>query len=121
MDEKTLEWMTSTPLGFSIGVLVLVFGTKAILSEDNVREKLGGLNLVFRWFARRREKAAEEEADERVALQKANRDQHRYILWVTSLVHSWEIWAADHGIVLPAPPFQTITEWLEAQAKDKDK
>lgn len=44
-------------------------------------------------------------------------EQHDYIVWVTQLARSWEVWAAAQGLELPPPPFVTFKEWL-AQNKE---
>lgn len=41
--------------------------------------------------------------------------QRRYIVRVTSALRDVEIWAADNGLTLPPPPFQTFPEWLADQ------
>lgn len=117
-DERFWEWASNSPYGFAIGVVVLVLGSNAALSEKNLSEKLSGLALPGKWLRRRRAEAAEKEAEEYVTLQRTVRDQHHYIIWVTSLVHGWEVWAADKGYTLPPPDFLTLMEWKEQQQKD---
>lgn len=111
MDEW-LSWATTTPQGqFVIGVLVLIFGSKAALSEENLKGKLSGLGLLGRWFRQRQQQAAEREVSEVAELRLRNARQHRYIREITQVVRRWEIDAADKGHVLPPPEFMTYTEW----------
>ena len=110
-DDKLLEWMASSSTGFALGVMILVLGSKSVLSEKNLREKFSGVKWLFGWVGRRRQRQADLEVEAAVELQHLCREQHRYILWVTRLVRSWEVWAARHGHQLPPPPFLSIDEW----------
>lgn len=118
MDEL-ITWLTSTPQGqFVVGVLVLIFGSKAVLSEENIASKLSGLALPARWLRRRQERTAQAEVAEKKQLRTIVSRQHRYILWLTSIIRSWEIDAADKGHNFPPPAFLTYLEWMEKHHPD---
>lgn len=42
---------------------------------------------------------------------KSEREQRKYIVWITEVFRNLEVWAVDHGLQLPPPPFMTFTEW----------
>lgn len=120
MDEL-IRWFADTPQGqFVVGVLVLVFGSKAVLSEENLKGKLSGLSLPGRWLRRRQQKSAEREVAEICKLREQDNLKHRYIVEVTETIRRWEIDAADKGHVLPPPRFRTYTEWLEDQREEDE-
>lgn len=111
MDEW-YSWAISTPQGqFVVGVLILIFGSKAVLSEESLKGKLSGLALPGRWFRRRQQKAAEREVSEIKLLREQTARQHRYIVEVTQQIRVWEIDAADRGHDFPPPKFETFSEW----------
>lgn len=111
------EWLetvtSSSQWQFVVGVLVLVFGSQAVLSETNLKGKFWGLGAPARWWKRRQTETAEKELTETIRLQGETDCQHRYIIWVTSILRNIEIWAADQGHTLPPPEFKTYTEWKE--------
>lgn len=111
MDEW-LSALTGTPQGqFLLGVTVLVFGSRAILSEENLKGKLWGIGRVARWWKNRQETAAENELSELRRLRSTVARQHEYIVWITGVLRVIQIWAAENGLELPKPPFQTYNEW----------
>ncbi|MDO4915883.1 hypothetical protein [Corynebacterium sp.] len=133
------EWAKEPVSQFVVGFLFLVFGTPAILSEK-AAEKFGAFGVLARWW-RERKKRAEQEAEDihsRVIadlrqeiarvdkarqsdatefrseldrVSKSEREQHEYIVWITEIFRNLEVWAVDHGLQLPPPPFMTFTEW----------
>ena len=111
-DSQVWTWLTSSsPSQFLVGVAILVFGSKRVLSEKNVSESLGGLFLPFRWLRSRRERAAEEEASEiellRAEVSRLAQENNRYHRWavtVTKRNRVLQLWAAEHGLSLPPPP-----------------
>ena len=115
------EWInsiTSNPQGqFLLGVLVLVFGSQAILSEHNMKGKLWGVGAPLRWWRKRQQETAEKELSELVRLREENHQLHRYIVWITGIQRKIEIWAVDKGYELPPPPFNTYHEWKEENDK----
>lgn len=141
--EVLSRWAESPASQFLVGVLFLVFGTPAILSEK-AAEKFGAFGVLARAW-RDRKKRAEQEAEsihqreladlrheiERVdqarlddasefraeldRVSASEREQHAYIVWITEVFRGLEVWAVDHGLQLP-PPFMTFTEW-----KKKDR
>ena len=120
MDEWT-HYLTQTPQGqFIVGVLVLIFGSRAVLSEENLKGKLSGLTLPGRWLRRRQQRAAEREVTETKRLRNLATRQHRYILWLTSIIRSWEIDAADKGHKFPPPEFLTYLEWVAEHYPEDD-
>lgn len=115
-----IDWLTSTPQGqFLLGVAGLIFGSQAILSEDNLKGKLWGLGAPARWFKRRQKKAAEEEVEETKRLRELTEQQHRYIVWITAILRTIEVWAADNGHELPPPPFMTFNEWTKEKEEEE--
>lgn len=130
----------STQMGqFFLGVMILVFGSSAILSEKTAKEKFWLIGRVAGWFQRRKEEQAELEAQitERrfAALQdeiaridknqkrsdKVMHRQHEYIVWITTRWRALEVWAADRGLRLPDPPFQTFEEWKAQIPTEEDE
>lgn len=139
------EWAKEPVSQFIVGFLFLVFGTPAILSEK-AAEKFGAFGVLARWW-RERKKRAEQEAEsvhereiadlrkeiERVdqarqgdasefraeleRVSASEREQHAYIVWVTEMFRSLEVWAAEKGLKLPPPPFKTFTEWKKSEGK----
>ena len=130
-----------------VAVLVMIFGSSSILSEKTAKEKFGAVGMILRWRQRRKDKAEafqEELFRKRIEelraeirrvdnarkidrkeltaqiseLQKNEKSQHEYILWVTEKMRKIEIWAVDHGYALPPPPFITFTEWEARRKKE---
>ena len=133
-------------------VLVMVFGSSAILSEKTAKEKLGLVGVILRWAQNRKDKAEAVEDElfrrrtedlraeikrvddarkvdraeltkEIEKLQKNEKAQHEYIVWVTEKMRRIEIWAADNGYELPPPPFMSFIEWeatRETQAEGEE-
>lgn len=126
--EEFFDWFTSaTPSQFLLGVLVLVFGSRQILSEKNVKSSLGGLLLPAQWIRKRRESAAKEEASEIeflrreiVRLTRENLRQHRWSVEVSRKIHSIETWAAGEGLELPPPPFRHLHEYPNEEVEDEE-
>ena len=110
-----IEWLTSaSPSTFILGVLVLIFGTRKVLSAKNVEESLGGLALPFKWLREHRDRAAAEEASAEIELREMYADQHKYILHLTKWILELQIWAAARGEELPPPEFMPFNEWRDA-------
>lgn len=138
------EWAKEPVSQFIVGFLFLVFGTPAILSEK-AAEKFGAFGVLARAWRERKKRAEQEAQDihsretadlrreiarvdearkrdasefrtelERVS--KSESEQHEYIVWITEIFRNLEVWAVDHGLQLPPPPFMTFTEW-----KKKDR
>lgn len=134
--------LSTGPGQIIIGILLLILGPTALLSEKVFKEKFGAIGALLRWNKNRRERKAREKQDvterqmedlrneiHRVdeARKKDNAElsahitrleirtnqQHGYILWVTDKWWSLELWAAERGLELPPPPFMTYTEWTE--------
>lgn len=130
--EPLRDALQSTGGSFLIGVLVLVLGSSAILSEKTAKEKFGAIGLIAGWIQRRKEAAAlqEEELlnrrtadlweeirrvdearsrDRQVLMQEildlrtSERLKHRYTVWAAKRVRDLEIWAATSGLQLPQP------------------
>lgn len=120
MDEEAIrDFLTSTsPTQFIIGVLILVFGTRKILSADNVEKSLGGLILPVRWLYSQRQKAA----DDQVAAVARLKGQYLEAASELSRYHSWSVLAtkrirelesviAANGVEVPPPPFVYLHEF----------
>lgn len=120
MDEEAIrDFLTSTsPTQFIIGVLILVFGTRKILSADNVEKSLGGLFLPVRWLYNQRQKAA----DDQVAAVARLKGQYLEAASELSRYHSWSVLAtrrirelesviAANGVEVPPPPFVYLHEF----------
>ena len=120
----------STQMGqFILGVMILVFGSSAILSEKTAKDKFWLIGRAASWFQRRKEEQANLEAqiterrfaalqEEITRIDKNQKQtnkvihlQHEYIVWITTRWRALEVWAADRGLRLPDPPFQTFEEW----------
>lgn len=123
-----LDWVTSaSPAQFFVGILILVFGSRQILSEKSVKSSLGGLFLPVQWARKRRERAANEEAEEieflrqEIArLTRENLRQHRWSVEVSRKIHSIETWAAGEGLELPPPPFRHLHEYPKEEVEDEE-
>lgn len=139
--------LTQSGVGvYLFGVLVLVFGTTAIFSEETAKKKFWAIGAAARWWVARKEAAADYEesiftrkvdllSDEiaRVDAQRqrdreyfeseiarfeaSEKRQHKYIVWVTNVFRNIEVWAANRGYELPPPPFKTYLEWVEEYEK----
>lgn len=133
---------------FLILVIILIFGPYAILSEKTA-EKFALLGWGARRFRELKEnakatqiKASQREVEElraeirRVdkarkedrerledalnAVQKNERRQHSYIVYITGRLRDFEVLAADRGFDLPRNFFLTYTEWSE-ERRDEEK
>ena len=145
-----MEWLPffsdPDPWQIFVGVLILILGPTALLSEKVVHEKFGAVGAFFRWFSGQKRKRLEEKQDvterhirdlrkeiarvdearerdvqdlqEQVDIFKTSTTkQHRYIVWATDIFRGIEIWAAERGLTLPPPPFKTYSEWLEEEGE----
>ena len=143
-----MEWLPfftdPDPWQIFVGVLILILGPTALLSEKVVKEKFGAVGAFVRWVRGTRQKKMEvrQSVTERQirelqaeirrvdnarksdrartrgqiqALERKTDQQHRYILWVTDIFRRIEIWAAERGHTLPPPPFMTFTEWIKEE------
>lgn len=112
-EERLWEWLTSASPGqFLLGIVILVFGSRQILSEKSLKSSLGGLGLPFKFLRNARENAAEAEANElaflRGEVKRLNNKisvYHRWAVKVTEQYQRLELWAAHKGLHLPPPPF----------------
>lgn len=113
-DNAFYEWLTSTtPSQFFIGVLILVFGSRQILSEKTLSSSLSGLLILPRFINRKREQAAQLEAQQTLDLQRTEQRQHCYILYCHKLHRELEMLAAAEGCAIPR--LMTFQEWVEEQ------
>ena len=121
-DEKFFFCFTqSSPSQFLIGIAILVFGSRKILSEDNLSESLSGLAWPWRLLKRRRESAAQAEAAEMQELQaeviRLTREKMRYHRWMiqaTQWIQRLDAWSARNGHELPKPDF---VHWLDFEMR----
>lgn len=138
---QILTGVSNSPVWqFIIGVMVLVLGSSAILSEKVAKEKFWLIGSLASWIQRRKEREAEREIerekrlledfrseiqrmDERVsALEKSDERKHNYIVYISNWRRHLELWAADKGIVLmDNPPFKTFREWLDEIDVEEDR
>lgn len=117
--DPLVDWLSrASPTQFFIGIAILVFGSKKILSERNVSESLGGLFLPFRWLRQRREEAADAEAariarmnKEILRLQREQELLHQWAVEVTRSYRAVQLWAAEEGYTLPPPPFVSFASF----------
>ena len=117
--EPFVEWLSrTTPTQFVIGLAILIFGSKKILSEKNVSESLGGLFIPFRWLRRRREEVADAEAlritrmcEQIRELQREQELLHQWAVEVTRSYRAVQLWAAEKGYTLPPPPFVSLADF----------
>lgn len=140
-----LEFFTDPdPWQVFVGILVLIIGPTALLSEAVFKEKFGAIGAAWRWFrGTRKQKIEERQSATERELSDLRREinrvdtkrkedrgrtdkqihyleekidrQHRYILWVTDIFRKIEIWAAEKGHKLPPPPFKTYSEWTKTE------
>ncbi|MDU3076417.1 MAG: hypothetical protein E7B29_08895 [Mixta calida] len=121
MNESAVyEWLTASPSQFVIGVFILVFGTRKILSEDNIKTSLGGVKLIQDWLSRSAKRRAEKELSREAALQEDNdrlyherRVTHEWKVYVENYVNDIELWFASRGISYPFERFKHFTEWRD--------
>ena len=120
MDDETLLDLLSTtsPTQFLIGVFVLVFGTRKILSTDNVEKSLGGLFIPVKWLHKKRQDAADEQVEAVAKLKKQNKQSaaelDRYHSWsvlATKRIRDLESVIAANDIEVPPPPFIYLHEY----------
>lgn len=139
--EHILTGISNSPVWqFVVGVMVLVLGSSAILSEKAAKEKFWLIGSLASWVQRRKEREAEREIereeriladlrselqrmDERIcALEKSDEYKHNYIVYISNWRRHLELWAADKGIVLMKdPPFKTFREWLDEIDVEEDR
>lgn len=108
----------SSPAQFVIGVLVLVFGTRKILSSENIEKSLGGLFLPVRWIHKKRQKAADEQVAVVVKLKERNHElaselarYHSWAVLATRRIRNLESVIAANGVEVPPPPFIYLHEF----------
>lgn len=138
---QILTGVSNSPVWqFIIGVMVLVLGSSAILSEKVAKEKFWLIGSLASWIQRRKEREAEREIereervledlrselqrmDERVSvLEKSDENKHNYIVYISNWRRHLELWAADKGITLMKdPPFKTFREWLDEIDVEEDR
>lgn len=142
--------LNSLPEGTPVWVITAGALTTLFLTLSEKAAKLpGGLGAAARWWNTRqvrevrRRKGLDAEinelVDEKVGwvraemrasikdlkgqiekLQKTERLQHSYIVWITSHLRRIEVWAADRGLELPPPPFMTFTEFVAEREADRE-
>lgn len=139
--DHLLDGVRGNGASFVIGVLILVFGSSAVLSERTAKEKFGALGMIARWVQSRKEREAELEEElfnrrteelwaeirrvdesrhmdkerflrELSDLRKSENLKHRYTLWAAQRVRDLEIWAATNGLELPTPKILPFLEWV---------
>lgn len=118
-DEAIKDFLTgASPTQFLIGVFVLVFGTRKILSADNVEKSLGGLFLPVQWIHKKRQDAADEQVEVVAKLKKQYKanaaELDRYHSWsvlATKRIRDLESVIAANGIEVPPPPFIYLHEY----------
>lgn len=148
-----MEWLpffdTFDPWQVFVGLLVLILGPYALLSEKVVKEKFGAVGMFFRWISGQKRRRMEEkqtvaerqinelrEEIKRVdvarkrdnarlkaqvtRLETMTEKQHSYILWITDVFRGVELWAAEKGYTLPPPPFKTYTEWVKEKEEEEE-
>lgn len=120
MDEWIDSVITSPELQFLAGVAALVFGSRAVLSEENLKGKLWGLGAISRWLKKKQEHTAQAELSELRALRKTVDLQHEYIVQETARNRSLEIWAANAGYEIPPPKYMTLTEWKRKREEERE-
>ena len=120
MDDEALRELLSntSPTQFLVGVFILVFGTRKILSADNVEKSLGGLFLPVKWLHGKRQAAADEQVAVVTKLKKQNRavsdELDRYHSWsvkATKRIRELESVLAANGVEVPPPPFIYLHEY----------
>lgn len=127
--QQIMEWLTNTsPTQFLLGVAILVFGSKKILSEKNLTESLSGLAVPFRWIHKRMDVAANAEAEATHLLREENARLHReavishkWGVFVTKRNRQLELWAAELGLELPPPQFEPYHAFYERLMKEEDE
>ena len=118
-DEALRDFLANTsPTQFLIGVFVLVFGTRKILSADNVEKSLGGLFIPVQWLHKKRQDAADEQVAAVATLKKQSLETaaelDRYHSWsvlATKRIRDLESVIAANGIEVPPPPFIYLHEF----------
>lgn len=121
-EDRFFEWLTqASPSQFFIGIAVLVFGSRQILSEKHVSESLSGLSWPFKVLRQRRERAAKAEAEAERALeadvQRLTRETmkyHRWMVQATDWIRRLDAWAAQNGHDLPKPDF---VHWMDFETR----
>lgn len=120
MDDGAIrDFLTDTsPTQFIIGVFILVFGTRKILSADNIEKSLGGLFIPVRWLHKQRERAADEQVAVVAELKQryldASAELSRYHSWsvlATKRIRDLESVIAANGVEVPPPPFIYLHEF----------
>lgn len=120
MDDQAIkDFLTgASPTQFLLGVFILVFGTRKILSAENVEKSLGGLILPVRWMHRKRQDAADEQVAVVAKLKERNLEQsielERYHSWAVSAtkrIRDLESALAASGVDVPPPPFIYLHEY----------
>lgn len=120
MDEWFDSVITSPEIQFLAGVAALVFGSRAVLSEDNLKGKLWGVGALSRWLKGKQERTAQAELNELRELRETVALQHEYIVYETARNRSLEIWAANEGYKIPPPEHITLTEWLRKREEERE-
>ncbi|MCX7491457.1 hypothetical protein OS127_02795 [Corynebacterium sp. P6129] len=137
MNESVSEVLREYPAAtFIVGVIGII-GLIIPAASNSMREAGGLLGAMARKLHQWRQRAIEEDqqvtsreiADLRAEIRRLDAGihriekreslQHAYIVEVTERMRRIEIWAADNGLTLPPPPFQTYTEWLASRENDQ--
>lgn len=121
-DDGLISWVTqASPSQFLIGIAVLVFGSRQILSEKHVSESLSGLSWPSKMLRKRREQAAQDEATEMHMLQSEVRRltletmrYHRWMVQATEWIRRLDAWSARNGYSLPKPDF---VHWIDFEPR----
>ena len=138
---QILSGISNSPVWqFVIGVMILVLGSSAILSEKAAKEKFWLIGTLASWFQGRKEREADIEIerekrileglqseiqrmDHRVCvLENADERKHKYIVYVTNWYRHLELWAAGQGIsLMDDPPFKLFGEWLDQDKAEEEE
>lgn len=111
-------WITDTPQGqFLFGVGVLIFGSKAVLSEKFWEGRISAFGALARWGRRRQMQAAEREIESEKAMRLELEVKHDYIVAVTEYLRKIDVKAAQDGWELPQPKLSTYLLYEEAAKK----
>lgn len=124
MDEQAwvTQLLSSTQGQYIIGVIVLIFGSKAILSEKTIREKFSGIHYISKKLQERQQRAAEQESQATRKVIQVNKYQHEYIVHLTQYLHRVELKAAREGWDMPVPKVEDFYLFQErALGKEKSE
>lgn len=115
---QLFTWLVNHPQGqFLAGVVVLVFGSKAVLSERFWEGRFGAFGMLSRWFKERQDKSARQETKEIAELRCTVAQQHDFIVYISSELRRIEVKAATDGWELPTPKTMNYIAFLERRGR----